>query len=562
MDSQQRPPIHDAIDDYVARRIDRRQFVQRAVALGLSVSGAAALLAACGGDDEAAPPAATTQGATGAGQTTAAPRGGVLRMRLLNDIKNMDPAFWPAAADDQVFVNITEGLVTYKPGTLEVVNVLAEEFESSPDGLRHRFKLKEGIPFHAGYGEVTAEDVKFSYERIAGLTTPALDSPYAGDWPSLQEVKVGGTYDGEIILKEPFAPLMTTTLPVGSGLVLSKAAVEDRGDRYGTQPAGSGPYEFVSWTANERVVLKKFADYGGANSDFAAPSEWDELHFVPIEEDASSEIALEAGDIDFGEVSPKGVERFEGNDDYGTNVVPTLDYVWIGMNVTDPKLQDINVRKAIRSAIDVSSLIEVGFDGKWERARAIVAPGSPIGFWEEAPTYDRDVDLARSLLEQAGVSSLELTYTYSTAEKGGKEIAQVVQSNLADVGITVDLKPTDSAVLNELGDVIRRLQLFHVSYTNNPDPSWATVWFICDQEGQWNWMSWCNEEYDRLHFAALKESDQAKRHEMYVEMQRIWDEAAHTQWIAYRTKFFAYRKDLVPAIQPYGRFVPWAFRSA
>ena len=181
----------------------------------------------------------------------------------------------------------------------------------------------------------------------------------------------------------------------------------------------------------------------------------------------------------------------------------------------------------------------------------------PIGYWEDAPEYDRDVELARSLLEQAGVSTLELTYTYWTAEKGGKEIAEVVQANLADVGITLDIKPTDSAVLNELGDVILRLQLFHVSYSNNPDPSWATVWFICDQIGQWNWMTWCNEEYDRLHLAALKESDQANRNEMYIQMQRLWDEAAHTQWIAYRTKFFAYRNGLQPSIQPYGRFARW-----
>ena len=61
-----------------------------------------------------------------------------------------------------------EGLITYKPGTWEVVNVLAETFEPSADGLQFDFKLKEGIQFHGGYGEVTAEDVKFSYERIAG----------------------------------------------------------------------------------------------------------------------------------------------------------------------------------------------------------------------------------------------------------------------------------------------------------------------------------------------------------------------------------------------------------
>ncbi len=143
--------IDDLTGAYRARRIDRRQFLQQAAALGLTASGAAALLAACGGDEAATPAdettatgattsaAATTAPETAAAppaETAAAPSGGTLTMRLLNDIVNLDPALWTSAADDQVFVNISEGLVTYKPGTVEVVNMLAEEFESSPDGLR------------------------------------------------------------------------------------------------------------------------------------------------------------------------------------------------------------------------------------------------------------------------------------------------------------------------------------------------------------------------------------------------------------------------------------------
>jgi ABC-type transport system substrate-binding protein len=75
-------------------------------------------------------------------------------------------------------------------------------------------------------------------------------------------------------------------------------------------------------------------------------------------------------------------------------------------------------------------------------------------------------------------------------------------------------------------------------------------------------MSWCDREFDRLHREATKETDPAKRHEMYVEMQRLWDEAAHTIWVAYRTKFFAFRAGLEPAIRPYGRYDAWAFREA
>ena len=88
----------------------------------------------------------------------------------------MDPAFYPARADE-IATGVFEGLVTYKPGTWEVVNKLAETFEPSADGLQFDFKLKEGIQFHGGYGELTAEDVKFSYERIAGLTKPKIDRP-------------------------------------------------------------------------------------------------------------------------------------------------------------------------------------------------------------------------------------------------------------------------------------------------------------------------------------------------------------------------------------------------
>ena len=75
---------------------------------------------------------------------------------------NPDPAVWAGFADDPIMRCVYEGLVSYKPGTWELVNTLAQEFEPSADGLRFAFALKEGIPFHGGYGEVTAEDVKFS----------------------------------------------------------------------------------------------------------------------------------------------------------------------------------------------------------------------------------------------------------------------------------------------------------------------------------------------------------------------------------------------------------------
>jgi peptide/nickel transport system substrate-binding protein len=95
-----------------------------------------------------------------------------------------------------------------------------------------------------------------------------------------------------------------------------------------------------------------------------------------------------------------------------------------------------------------------------------------------------------------------------------------------------------------------------------PDPSWSTVWFTCKQFDEWNWMYWCDERYDELHFAALKEMDDAKRDAMYIEMQQRWDEAAHTVWTHWPTIYFGSTATLKPAILPTGYFVAHGFRSA
>jgi peptide/nickel transport system substrate-binding protein len=555
------------VNDYVERRIDRRQFLQRATVLGISVSAASALLAACGGGGEEA---ATTGGATTAAatETTAAPEAaatgaaeasGALRIRLLNDIISLDPAFYPAQADEITMAGVYEGLVTYKPGTWEVVNQLAETFEPSPDGLRFDFKLKEGIQFHGGYGEVTAEDVKFSYERIGDLTKPALDSPYKGDWaPHLREVKVNGAYDGTIILNEPFAPLMLSTLPVPSGWILSKKAVEEKGKKYATSPIGTGPYEFVEWKPKQEVRLQRFADYGGASADVLGTI-WDELVLLPIDEDEAAGIALETGELDYSQLPLTGVERFEENDDFTVEKRTTLDYRWIGMNIRNPKLEDINVRQAIRYAVDVPSIIEGAYEGLYERATAILPPGMPIGYWEDAPVYERDVEQAKSLLSQAANPPSELEFRF-TEETGATATGEIVQANLAEIGIDVSLKKLDSSAYYALEkEELRSRELFYVGFITQPDPSWSMVWFTCDQIDVWNWMYWCNEEFDRLHFDALKELDQAKRNEMYIQMQQLWDEAAHTIWLAWDTHYFGTRQGLAPGLRLDGRTLPTAF---
>lgn len=489
--------------------------------------------------------------------------GKVLRLRLLADIQNLDPAFEPQDHDLQVIFNIYENLVSFKPGTFELINTLAEEWTARPDGLQFDFKLKEGIQFHRDFGELTAEDVKFSFERIAGLSTPPIDSPYKKLWGALKEVTVTGKYTGSIVLKNPSAPLMNLTIPGNVGQVVSKRAVEELGTDFATKPVGTGPYEFVEWVPRQRVVLKRFENYSGANKAYAEAPEWAEIQFVPVTEDSNAEVALETGELDFGSLPLSAVGRFEGNTDFTVTQKTGFAYKFIGMNVNDPVLKDINVRQAIRHAIDVPSIIAAAFEGRWQQATAVLPPSMPFGYWEDAPKPTKDVAAAKALLEKAGSPALKLTFTYNNSEAGGSTVAEIVQANLQEIGIEVEVVAQENAVAMQLGEEAQKArQIFYVGYGSQADPAQSMSWFTCDQINKWNFIDWCDQSFTDLAAKGLVEQDQAKRLEIYLDMQKKWEEQANVVWVAWPTFFFAARSGLKPGLRPDGRMLAWNFRSA
>jgi peptide/nickel transport system substrate-binding protein len=562
-----RPEYQQLTDLYRSGKISRRDFIRAAVLLGLSVSNISLLLAACTSEnastatpvppEEVAATAAPVQPtATPLPPTaTAVPEPKILKLRMVSDLVTADPAFHPAGADTITAETVGEGLVTFKPGTWDVVNVLAESIEQSEDGLRIDFRLKEGVQFHKGYGELTADDVKFSYERFID---PELDASYKGDWEALDHVDVTGKYTGTIVLKESFAPLWVSTLPVTAGIILSKKAVDEIGnENYGINPVGTGPYEFAEWTPNQKWILKRFADYRGETP------EWDEIHLMPITEDSAAEIALETGEVQGGFVAADAVERFEANDDFQVLSFTSVNYDGILLNVQHPKLQDINVRQAIRYGVDADAIVEAAYLGKATRACAALAP-TVLGYWKDAPCYERDVEKAKDYLAKAGLDSLDVTLTVINTELD-RTVAEIVQANLADVGINVEIIAQDEGTYWDAGfgeEGIKNRQLTYIRWSStNPDPFWITVWFPCEQVGQWNWMEWCSEDFDRLHYGAMAELDPEKREEMYIELQKVWDEAATAVWVAHPNNYYVVSTDLVAVTTPLGLIIPKDFRS-
>ncbi|MEM8728469.1 MAG: ABC transporter substrate-binding protein [Pseudomonadota bacterium] len=419
------------------------------------------------------------------------------------------------------------------------------------------FKLHPEIGFTDGFGQMTAEDVKFSIERIAD---PANESPYAGDWGALKEVEVKDTLSGLIHLNTKFVPLWTTTLPTPASCILSKKAVDEMGGKFTTEAvAQSGQYLLSEWVPKQKTVLKRNPDWK------YEPGGFEEIHIIPIEDPATAERGFEAGDLDYTWTSVSSIPRLKDNPPAGSVVLekPSLAYVWLGMNQDNAALADIRIRRAIQHAIDREIVVDAAYFGAASVGNGIIAPGLPGS--RDGVTYEYDPDKARALLEEAGATNLFVTLDILNQSER-LPAAQVIQANLADVGITCEIKQNDSGTFWSLGskdgDYFMDLQLVLSRFSMQPDPSWATVWFTPEQVGVWNWERFDDAEYKALHDQGLVESDPAKRDEIYKQMQALMDESGCYVFLTHEVVGAIHKDSVAPGLKPNGESLLSEFKPA
>src|ERR671918_479235 len=156
-----------------------------------------------------------------------------LRIRSYSDLQVLDPLNRLAQPEGDIMDAIFSNLIKAKPGDSWDWQLDAAEAIEQVDERHIQFTIRKGIMFTGGFGELTADDVKFSFERIAD---PKNESPYRDDWAVLDRVEVADPYSGTIKLKEPFAPLWSISLVRASGSIVSRNAVEGVSGRFTTQP--------------------------------------------------------------------------------------------------------------------------------------------------------------------------------------------------------------------------------------------------------------------------------------------------------------------------------------
>jgi peptide/nickel transport system substrate-binding protein len=475
-----------------------------------------------------------------------------LRVHALSDLTSLDPSFHSNETDEAAYYAVFLKLITYKSSQTYEWRLDAAESIEQVDETHIRFTLRPGIAWTNGYGELTAEDVKYSYERIAD---PAQESWFAGDWKALDHVEIVDDHNGVIVLKEPFAPLWTSTLPHVAGSIVCKKAVEEMGGRFKTEmPAQCGPYVLKEWKPNEHFTLARNPLWNGPKPDF------DEIKALPISDPKAAELAFLAGELDAVKLATSSIPRYRQEAPTGAKYLErsAIGYKWIGINAESPPFDDERVRRAVQHAVDVDGILEAAFADTGKRATGIVAP-SLIGHRAANNIGKRNLDTARQLLAEAGLADGFKARMHVMSQNEALLLGQVVQANLAEIGVELELIQLDEGAFwnlgnEEAGQEWKTSQLIYQDWGMAPDPYWGTSWFVCDQVGIWNWQRHCSPEFDKLNTEATLETDPAKRADMYVRMQSIMEDSGAYIFVTHGVNAWLHRDTIVPGLYADGLY--------
>ena len=475
-----------------------------------------------------------------------------VNVRIDRDLDVLDPDDRKGPWDGNVIRTIHQRLIKQKPNSAELENDAAAEIKQvSPTAIE--FTLKEGQMFTDGFGEMTAEDVKFSFERIGLVGPSGKPSTYKGDWVNLEKVEVTGKYSGRIVLTSPRANLFDVVLGDVSGCILSKKAVEQRGAGIARQPVGSGPYQLASLEAQRGATLKRNAAYKGAAPKF------EQINIRFISDPRTTELALRSGELDFAILPPSVASPLGSVQGLKVTEAPSIAYLWIGMNMEKPPLNDVRVRKAIRLGLDVDQMLVAGYNGKAPRLNTLLPP-QIFGHWSEAPVYKRNVAEAKKLLAEAGASNLKLKLLVLN-QPVFQNMALVAQALLREVGITIDVDAQEGGTYwsSGKGDTGKNLDLFLLRFNGKHDPNFIMQWFVSGQIGNWNWQRWNSPDFDKLFAASAGELDKAKRREEVIQAQRLMDESAAYIWLTNDVNFIVHKSWLRPTAVP--GWLDWQYDS-
>ncbi|PYN97057.1 MAG: hypothetical protein DMD91_19345 [Candidatus Rokuibacteriota bacterium] len=342
--------------------------------------------------------------------------------------------------------HIYDRLLDRDPASFKPMPMLATSWKIVND-TTWEFALRKGVKFHNGE-PFTAQSVKATLEYALD---PATKSHYAtaSYWGPLKEVQVVDDYTVRFLTKQPW-PNLIDHASLTNLLIMPARALKDLGPaKLAEKPIGTGPFKFVEWRRDERLVLERNPDFWGVPADAARVT----FRFIP--EFSARMAALLSGEIDImKDVPPHAVEAVErsGRAKVHATVSSRINYLAL-VNLKPGPMQDVRVRRAMNHAVDVDELIKAVLKG---RATKMCGPLAPANV-DYAPVecYQHDPARAQALFKEAGVDPTKLQLTLDSPSGRyplDKDVSLAIAAQLQRIGIKTNV------VVNEWGTHLDKIK--------------------------------------------------------------------------------------------------------
>jgi ABC-type transport system substrate-binding protein len=482
--------------------------------------------------------AAPTSAPTAVGKPASAPttvpaaKGGELVIGKDQEAPGLDPAKNPAQAAIRVF-DLMYSRLTRLDAQMRPQPDLAEKWDISPDGKTYTFHLRQGVKFHNGR-ELTSADVKYTYERIINPDTASIAKSF---FDPIDHIEAPDPLTVTIVLKAPNTPFLVNTAATWAGIVAKEVVDANNGD-LNKVDAGSGPFMLQEWTPDTRTVLVRNPNYYMPGQPAA-----DKITFQIMPDENARIAALRTGNIQFTVLSAAGYDTLKSDSSVKAVEGPTLSYAYLGMNVGRAPFDKPEVRQAISYAVDRNEIINSVFRG---HARATGPVPSAMADWaidvSTIDTYTPNLDKAKQLLADAGVSNVKTTMIAMSTLPYQVDAAQVIRAQLLKIGIDAEVQPQEVGVYVDNWKK-KNMDLMVGGNGSGTNPDRAVCFFFCT-DGSANVWNYSNSKVDSDGAEGRAATDQSAAKSVYTDAQKQIIADAPNLFLANQNQFLAYSPKL------------------
>jgi len=454
-------------------------------------------------------------------------RGGTIKIGSFVNIDTLDPHNTTIIPATAIHNNIYSGILklTYDGKEVKFVPDLAQEWEIVGDRV-HVFRFHKGVTFHNG-DPCTAQDVQWNLERVKDVKQAPI---HAWKLKLLEKIESLDDHTVRLTFEKPYPFLRVAfTGSTGrAGTIVSRRAVEQWGKDYGRHPVGTGPFKFVEWKEADFIALERNPNYFEMGADGKPLPYLDKVQIKFIIEPSSLVAAVQTGEVDgINNAIPQFVALLRKNPNLNVYTLVGGNWRNVTFNCAKEPCNDLNLRKAMTYGINREEILKQVQFGEGVIAYGPISPPM-TGFYD--PEFGKkqegqyyDFELAQSYLKKSRYANGTEVLLLSPNSGFAPRQAEVLQAQLAKLGIKVNISLNDTPVFRKRWLEERQWDLVQLQWDADLDPD-ETLFPELHSQENWNAGRWINAEFDRLVELAQVEPDQQKRKKYYDDAVKVFIE--------------------------------------